>query len=227
MRAVLIMAIMFGLSSTADGQESVLDRRINADAPGAAVVWLPDGISGGMFAWRIAESASVPLVFEASPLDYRDPAVIARRIDLAGLTVREALNILVAQDPLYQWEARDGTIVVRPISLSSNPNDPLNQKVSGVRGGRLHLEDLLARITAAVPGSSASPAPPAAVDPQEFRVEVPGGTVLDVLVAAARAHGSVMWSVPDVSRGPDQAGFSLGFMTFTGAGAGVRGPAAR
>src|SRR5262245_23865072 len=94
MRAAFLMAFIFGLSGVADAQESVLDRRIKADAPGGAVVWLPDGISNGMFAWRIAESARVPLVFEASPLDYRDPATVARQFDLDGLTVREALNAL-------------------------------------------------------------------------------------------------------------------------------------
>jgi hypothetical protein len=227
MRAVLMMAIVFGLSSAADGQESGLDRRIKAEAPGAAVVWLPDGISGGMFAWRIAESAGIPLVFEASPFDYRDPAVIARHVDLAGLTVREALDILVAEDPRYRWEDRDGIIVIRPLGLSNNPDNALNQRVSRVRGDRLHLEDLLARVTAAAHASSAPPTPRAALDLREFRVDVSSGTVLDVLVAAARAHGGVMWSVPDVARGPDQGGFSLGFMTFAGAGVDTRGPAAR
>jgi hypothetical protein len=91
------MAFIFGLSSAADAQESVLNRRIKADAPGAAVVWLPDGISSGMFAWRLAETAGVPLVFESSPIGYREPAIVAQRFDLDGLTVREALDALVVR----------------------------------------------------------------------------------------------------------------------------------
>jgi hypothetical protein len=227
MRAAFLMTFMFGLSSAADAQESVLTRRIKADAPGAAVVWLPDAISGGMFAWRIAESAGVPLVFEASPLDYRDPAIAAQRFDLDGLTVREALDALVAQDPRYRWEEHDGIVVIRPIGVLADAGDALNQRIAAVRGDRVRPEDVLARVTAAVVGTGAPPTLPAAIASQEFALDAPGGTVLDLLAAAARAHGRVMWSVPDVARRPDQGGFSIGFKTFAGAGARMPGDAAR
>jgi hypothetical protein len=227
MRAALLMAFMFGFCSVADAQESGLARRIKADAPGAAVVWLPDGISDGMFAWRIAESAGVPLVFEASPLDYRDPAIVPQRFDLDGLTVREALDALVAQDPRYRWEERGGTVIIRPIGLSTDPVDALNQRIDGLQGDRLRLEDVLARVTAAVRGTSVPPVWPAAVNSQEFALDAPSGTVVDLLAAAARAHGAVMWSAPGGARGPDESGFSIGFKTFAGAGAVMPGDAAR
>src|SRR5258705_12768676 len=156
MRVALLMACMFGLSGAADAQESVLARRITADAPGAAVVWLPDGISGGMFAWRVAEVAGVPLVFEASPLDYRDPAIAAQRFDLDGLTVREALDALVAQDPRYRWEEHDGIVVIRPIGVLADPGDALNQRIAGVSGDRVRLEEVFASVTAAVVGRGGS-----------------------------------------------------------------------
>src|SRR4030095_15001614 len=144
MRAAFLMAFMFGLSSAADAQDGGLDRRIKADAPGAAGVWLPDGTSGGMFAWRIAACAGGPLVFEASPRDYRDPAIVAQRLDLDGLTVREALDALVAHDPRYWWEERDGIIIIRPIGLLADPVDALNQRIAGLRADRVRLEDVLA-----------------------------------------------------------------------------------
>jgi hypothetical protein len=227
MRAALLMAFMFGLSSAADAQESVLARRIKADAPGEAVVWLPDGVSSGMFAWRIAETARVPLVFEASPLDYRDPAIVLQRFDLDGLTVREALDALVAQDPRYQWEDHDGTVVIRPIGALADPTDALNQPIAGMLGDRLRLEDVLARVTAVVLGTGVPAILPAVMGSQEFALDAPGGTVLDLLAAAARAHGAVMWSMPDGTRGPDRGGFSIGFKTFADAGAAMPGDAAR
>jgi len=227
MRAVLVMAIIFGLSSAADAQDSVLDRRINADAPGAAVVWLPDGITNGMFAWRISALAGVPMIFEASALDYRDPTIAAKRLDLVGLTVREALDFLVAHDPRYRWEEREGMVIIRPAGSLTDPADALNQRIAGVRGARLRLEDLLARVTEAVPFSGAAAVPRAAIDSQAFALDTPGGTVLDLLAAAARAHGGVMWSASDGARGPDQSGFSIGFRTFAGAGAVVLGDSAR
>lgn len=221
MRAAILMAFMVGLSSVADAQESVLDRRITADAPGAAVVWLPDAISNGMFAWRIAKSADVPLVFEASPRDYRDPAIVAQRLDLDGLTVRQALDALVAQDPRYRWEDRDGIVVIRPIGMQADPGDVLNQRVAGVREDRVRLEEVLARVTAAVVGTGARPALPVAMASQAFPLDAPSGTVLNLLTAAARAHGRVMWITPDGTRGPDQGAVSIGFRTFAGAGAGA------
>lgn len=218
MRAALMMAFMFTLSSTADAQQSVLARRIKMDAPGAAVVWLPDGIANGMFAWRIAESAGVPLVFEPSPFDYRDPSIASHRLDLDGLTVRDALDVLVAQDPRYRWEERDGVIVIRPIDVIADPTDALNHRIAGVRGERRTLHDVLARVTEAVRSIGAAPAVPATADSRAFGLEAPGGTVLDLLSAAARAHGSVMWSAPGWVRGADQAGFGISFKTFAGGG---------
>jgi len=227
MRTVLLMAFIFGLSSAADAQESVLNRRIKADAPGAAVVWLPDGISSGMFAWRLADSAGVPLVFEASPLAYRDPAIVAQRFDLDGLTVREALDALVVQDSHYRWEERDGVLIIRPVAMLADPGDALNQRIAGMRGDRVRLQDVRASVTAAIAGGGAPQPLPAGIASQEFPLDVPSGTVLDVLAAAARAHGRVMWLTPDAARGPDQSGVSIGFRTFAGTTAGVSGDAAR
>lgn len=227
MRAALLMAFLFGLSSAANAQQSLLARRIKAEAPGSAVVWLPDAIADGMFAWRIAESAGIPLVFEASPLDYRDPAIGAQRLDLDGLTVREALDALVARDPRYHWEEHDGIVVIRPIGLLADPVDALNQRIAAMHGDRVRLEDVLTTVTAAVGGIGTPQTPPAAHGSQEFAFDTPRGTVLDLLAAAARAHGRVMWLVPDGVRGPDQGSFSIGFRTFAGAGAGASGDPAR
>ena len=227
MRAVLVMAFMCGLSSAAHAQESVLARRIRTHAPGAAVVWLPDGISSGMFAWRIAQCAGVPLVFEASPVDYRDPAIVAQRFDLDGLTVREALDALVAQNSRYRWEEHDGIIVIRSIESLADPVDALNQRVAALRGSRLRLQDVLASATAGIREASVPPALAAALDSQEFALDAPSGTVLDLLVAAARAHGGVMWSAPGAVRRSDHSGVSIGFRTFAGGVAVMPADAAR
>ena len=227
MRAALMAIVVLGTCAPAVAQESLLDRRLHAAAPAAAVVWTPDGIANGAFSWRIAESAGVPVIFEASPLDYRDPAMAPQRFDLDGLTVREALDVLVVQDPRYRWEERDGTIVIRPIGVLGDPTDALNQRIAGVRGDQLRLDDVLAQITAAVLGTGTPPMVPTTTDSQEFTLDAPSGTVLDLLAAAARAHGGVMWSAPRASRGPDQSGFSIGFKTFAGAGAVMPSDAAR
>jgi hypothetical protein len=188
---------------------------------------VPDGIANGMFAWRIAQTGGVPLILEAAPLNYRDPAIVAQRFDLAGRTVREALDIFVAQDPRFRWEERDGVIVIRPGALWTNPDDALNQPMPGLYGDALHAQDVLTGVMTTMVGTHTSLSTPATLDSKRFSLDVPSGTVLDILVAAARVHGGLMWSVPDAPRGPDQAGFSLRFDTFAGGGAGITGPAPR
>lgn len=227
MRAAILMVFMVVLTGVADAQERVLHRQIKAEAPGAAVVWLPDAISSGMFAWRIAASAGVPLVFEALPLDYRDPAIIAQRLDLDGLTVGEALDVLVAQDPRYRWEQREGVVVIRPVGLLADPVDALNQRVAAVRADRVRLDDVAVRVTSGVRRSAVPPVLPAVMDSRQFALDTPSGTVLDLLAAAARAHGGVMWSMPGGARGLDESGFSIGFRTFANVGAVTPGDAAR
>ena len=227
MRTGFLMVFLVGLSCAADAQESVLARRIKAEAPGAAVVWLPDGISSGMFAWRIAECARVPLVFEASRFDYRDPSVVTERFDLDGLTVREALDALAAQDPRYRWEEHDGVVIIRPIEMLADPGDVLNQRIAGVRGDRVRLDDVLARAAAAVGGAGTRHPLPEAIASQEVALDAPSGTVLDLLAAAARAHGRVMWLTPESARGPDQRGVSIGLRIFADTGTGVASDAAR
>jgi hypothetical protein len=146
-------------------------------------------------------------------------------VDLAGRTVREALDLLVAQDSHYGWEERDGVIIVRPVAFSSNPDNALNQPIAAVRADHVRAQDVLIGVMAAMTGVSVDVQ--GTGDSQQFSLDVPSGMVLDLLVATARAHGTMMWSLPDGGRASGQQGFSLGFKTFAGGGAGLIAPVAR
>jgi hypothetical protein len=141
--------------------------------------------------------------------------------------VREALDALAAQDPRYRWEEHDGVVVIRPIEMLADPGDALNQRIAGVRGDRVRLDDVLATATAGVAGAGALTTLAAAIASQEFALDAPDGTVLDLLMAAARAHGRVMWLTPDGARTPDHNGVSIGLRIFAGARPGVASDAAR
>ena len=221
----LVAAMLIGLCGSAFAQESVLDQRVQSDGRGSAVVWLPDGIGNGMFAWRLAQTAGVPLIFEAVPIGYRDPAIVAERVDLAGKTVREALDLPVTEDSRYQWEERSGVVVIRPISLWTNPDNALNQPAGGRNWDQLSAQDVLIAVMTTIDGGAAPL--PVSVDAQPLAIDVQTGTLLDVLVAAAHAHGALMWSVPDGAQGAERAGFSIGFKTFDGRGAGLTAAAPR
>jgi hypothetical protein len=50
-----------------------------------------------------------------------------------------------------------------------------------------------------------------------FSIDVQSGSVLDVLIASARAHGHLGWFVPGLS-GPSKLDYSIGFRAFSDMG---------
>ena len=126
---------------------------------------------------------------------------------LRGKTVREALDSLIALHPGYEWRSVNGVIHVRPESAFTNRDHFLNHAA-----GPLAMKDALPlQATFAVHRVFV----PACVirhpiytdqrdeflknEPEAMRTPVTfsfkGGTVLDLLDAVVRAHGSLYWNV--------------------------------
>jgi hypothetical protein len=51
---------------------------------------------------------------------------------IAGLTMRQVLDLIVGLDPRYTWREVDGVAVVRPSAAWSDPNDALNRHVQNI-----------------------------------------------------------------------------------------------
>ena len=202
-------------------QQPVLDRTLGVDALGDPVIWVPSSIDNGLFASRIAMAGQVPLMFEAMPVSL--PSVISpTRVALTGKTVREALDLLVANDPRYTWSEANGVIVVRPLAAISDSSDPLNAPIANVAWSDITVPQALSGVATLLAGGT-TPSEPneARFDDRVFSVAVGSGSLLDVLVDAARAHGALVWSVPDTTQHPGHAGLSVGVSTFTGRGLGA------
>jgi len=111
------------------------------------------------------------------PLLRHKPIVSVRPtpLDVRGVTLREALDAVVAKDPRYAWTVLDGVVVVRPVAAWRDPSHPLLRPMQAVR-----LED--ARLAEAV-------------DPWRLEAESDPaeGTLLDRLNATARARGQYHW----------------------------------
>jgi hypothetical protein len=210
------------MASPGLAQTAVTERVLGPDALGDPVVWLPASIDNGTFAARVAMAARVPLIFEAAGFASSAPS---QRVTLMGKTVRESLDAWVAADARYTWSEVNGVLVIRPLAAVSDPHDPLNQPITNVTWSNISVPQALNGVIALFSGFTAQPGvTDAPFDNEVFSVAVPSGTVLDVLVEAARAHGSLIWSTPDTTQRSGQPGFSVGVATFSGRGIGATMP---
>ena len=126
-------------------------------------------------------------------------------VTLTGMTLQSALTTLVTLDPRFEWRNLDGVIVLRPVTAWRDPASPLYHTVNELR-----LEDTtVAKAIGAFTTRVGSPehARNSFPDTRTFTVDVPQGTVLDLLNGIARAHGELYW-VWEPLAAPDRAFFS-------------------
>jgi hypothetical protein len=122
-----LAALNLGVGAQDSPSSAPQDRLLQPDSIGSPGVelLLPSQIAGDVTAWRIFMMSRVPLGFEGAPETPAPPRQLAR-VDLAGATVREALDVLIRADPRYFWQPTNGVVVVRPLLASANPNNLLN-----------------------------------------------------------------------------------------------------
>jgi len=148
--------------------------------------------------FQIAKATKVPLGIEALP-----STTPPQRFDpnqdrkwLAGMTLGEALDIIVALDPRYAWSETQRTIVVRPLHAWNDPEHLLEQNV-----GPSSLDDEVSvdvafgevrRFMGKGPGGG-SPLGP--FDDKRIKLTLPSASLIDVLNAIVSAHGEIYWSI--------------------------------
>jgi hypothetical protein len=125
-----------------------LTRALSADAPADHTIEGPLIVRSGRISvglvHSIAKYAHVPIGIEALPFD--DPASDDQREQqkvLTGLTVREALDIMVQADPRYRWVEAHGVIVIRPVKAWSDSRHFLNAVMSDFSIAGRDIADVL------------------------------------------------------------------------------------
>jgi hypothetical protein len=110
---------------------------------------------------------------------------------LTGLSLRQALDHLVARVPTYRWKVIDDVVVVRPTVAWDDATNPLNRPTTRFTVTQARLHDVLHMLVAAVtPTVSKSHTdvtgnPPWPID-RPVSVAFAGGTMLDALNAVIR-----------------------------------------
>jgi hypothetical protein len=174
MKRALVAVLLIGLGSirALGGQtnqaESVLDRVVAAQPNGGPFVFAPpikDWSDQAVIG--VGNAANVVVGFEGAPeverilvpLTEQRRAEIAsrRRISLAGKTVREALDTIVAIDPRYRWIDVHGVPAVRPWGAWVDPKHLLNQVVGAVDWPETNLRKALFDVETLMTGTVPSP----------------------------------------------------------------------
>jgi hypothetical protein len=171
-----------------DRTTATLDRRVGMGRNGQPLV--VRGFLGQSSALNLASAAQVPIGFESLPAD-------AHRIDrqedvaLTGMRLADALNVLVAMDPRYEWREFDGVVVLRPSIAWNDPYHPLFKVVTNVKLDDVPAFRAMQTLLKALGGSDRS-----AVnfpDTRRVSVHVAQGSVLDLINAIVRSHGEMSW----------------------------------
>jgi hypothetical protein len=117
-----------------------------------------------------------------------EPAVNDENV--AGMTVREALDRLIAIEPTYRWEERAGVAVIRPVVAWIDPADPLNLHADPISltDTSLGVSLCAALNVKLLPNSSAN-----ALLARRLSIAFRGGALVDALNAIVRAHQNAGW----------------------------------
>ena len=153
---------------------------------------------------QLAQRVGLPLGFERASdcmNNIRPSLKVTEASDrLRSVTVRDALNHLVALAPGYAWKDMNGVAVVRSIRAWDDPSDPLNLHVPsfGLPGATFQSALSVVLVMREVPGRpwvtrSRTQDSDRANFP--FAMTFPGGTMLDALNAIVRAHGRAAWNL--------------------------------
>jgi hypothetical protein len=206
MKRILILAAIAAAAAhggtPADQERAPLDQPLTATnmvifAPAGDLSAPSDASELGLLS-RVARLAGVPFGFEAdeaAPRPTTGAAVEAH--DVSARTLRDALDGFVRMDSRYEWRDVRGVVVMRTHAAWSDSRNALNQPVRDVEWRDVDAIAAFNRVARLL-------YPDAARDPFEgmlaprtglFSVQLHGGTLLDVLNAAARADGQLGWAV--------------------------------
>ena len=146
------------------------------------------------------------------------------RISLAGKTVREALDAIVAVDPRYHWVDVHGVPVVRPRKAWVDPFNPLNRVGGPIDWHEVSLDRALSLLVAGLRGQTEDSGRPIPGDDRSrtFSLRLETAGLLEMLNEIAKAHGRVVWEVghecipANVKNRPAGDDLQVGFTSFDG-----------
>ena len=171
---------------------SILDRIVGSDREGRPVSISALNI---ITVKTLAEASRTPMGMETAGVTTVNPPMIRETI-LTGMRLADALAILAAIDSRYEWREMDGVIVFRPVQAWRDGLNPLFLPVPDVRLRRVTLSTVMGVIASAL--KAPEHASNTIVDTRRMSIDIPAGSVLDLLNAAAKSHGQLTWQFDEM-----------------------------
>jgi len=174
--------------------------------------------------WGVASGGGVPAVLEEDEPEVRRqvgrPKIAVYPSYFNGKSVREAMDALVEDHPRYMWRYDRGVIVVRPIVNWRGRTNVLGTTIRDVRFDNASPRDVLIQLRRLVFAEGRGPESVFPLqESRRFSVHVAAGTVLNLLIETARAHGGLFWTIPGEKArlpGRDPVDFAVEYKTFDG-----------
>jgi hypothetical protein len=161
--------------------QASLDARVGPDAFGHPIV--AGEVLLGHVVMTLSHAVGIPMGWEYG-------TVARRRIELTGLTLREALDTL-ARHTGCEWREMSGVIVCRPAAAWAQPATPLDTIVPPINLRQTSGNRALA-LVARLLGAPAD-AVTSFSDTRRFPLSTEQGRLVDLLNAIVRAHGDMVW----------------------------------
>ena len=196
MRVVLIlvaMVVVIDAQTRMPASSRVLTRELNVHEPRGRC-------GAGQIASALAIATGTPFGVEFLPGECENDRS-GERLLVEGRTIAAVLDDLVARDPRYRWEERDGVILMRPAAAWNDRTHFLEERMDSF----VH-DDLTSayawRLVQHVIRGETNWKPPSLVASDVdavrglFEVHLDQRpSVLDVLSEIARVHGHLLWEL--------------------------------
>jgi hypothetical protein len=218
---------MMGLSAMlttafAQGPPTLADRLVRFFAP---VIGLPATTSSlHRGTAELAGAAGVPIGYEAVMYEPNEPVPARSTTGTRERTVRQVLDAITTHDPRYAWQEDNGVIHLRPATSFDDPRNALNRPVANFVLIDARLGDALREVqfllhpdwrNGGILGSGPSPT---ALGLRRFSVREANTTIIGLLDAIVKAHGSSSWQVTYADGSQPVPALRLSFSTFDGWG---------
>jgi hypothetical protein len=147
-------------------------------------------------AWDVTELSAV--THSAMGLELLPPPegpLNSGKVTITGMSLREALNALMAIDSRYEWREIDGVLVVRPVLAWTLPDHPLSREVGAARLERATVADARNYLHALLePGMAFTPERDRGVEVKRVSMTSGGRAPLMALLnTVVRSFGDVCW----------------------------------
>jgi len=178
---------------TGGDSSPILDRIVGSDRQGRPV---SISVLNAPNVAALADASRTPMGVETTN-SIREMVPIPRPTIVTGMRLADALATLAAMDSRYEWREMDGVIVFRPRHAWGDAQDRLFLPVRDVQLQRVTLSTVMGLIASTL--KSRDHATNYMPDTRRISIDMPAGSLLDLLNAVAKSHGQLTWQVDELS----------------------------